>query len=87
MATDEKPPQRLETGFEHRLPAAADELERREEHVRPARELRDDLIYLAVIDGGLARQRVADLARVSRSHVNDVLGNPKVRARVLGEGA
>jgi hypothetical protein len=69
---------------EELLGAAANDLEAKTEASDRARMLRDERIWQAVNDGGYSWSKVAGWARVSRSHVGDVLGNAKVRDRVLG---
>ncbi|HEV8674994.1 MAG TPA: hypothetical protein VGX21_13185 [Methylomirabilota bacterium] len=71
-----------------RATAAADDLERKTEVADRARELRDDLIWIALHQPAPESwTTLAGWFRVSRSHVGDVKGNPKIRARVLGEAA
>lgn len=58
--------------FQHRLTAAADDVDELGSALKGARELRNRII-LEAVDAGFSQRPVADAARVAPSHVHRVL--------------
>lgn len=59
--------------LEARLAAAADEVQRAEDHLKAERERRDELIVEAVDGGYLSQSRVSLLVELSRARVERIL--------------